>query len=96
MAPAHHTRRIVWATGLILVLIGLYLAPAAAGVALGGSPYYIITGIALIISGALLVAVQSAGTVALCSHSAWYAHLGGVGGRDRFLADSLPVAASWC
>ena len=56
MAPAHHTRRIVWATGLILVLIGLYLAAGGGWlVALGGSPYYIITGIALIISGALLV-----------------------------------------
>jgi quinoprotein glucose dehydrogenase len=55
MNTMFQARPIVWVTGIILVLIGLYLAVGGAWlVALGGSPYYVITGIALILTGALL------------------------------------------
>ena len=55
MDTVSRTRLIVRVTGIVLVLIGLYLAIGGGWLlSLGGSPYYVATGVALILSGALL------------------------------------------
>ena len=55
MDTEFRVRPIVWATGIFLVLIGLYLAVGGGWLlALGGSPYYVVSGIVLILTGALL------------------------------------------
>ena len=55
MDTVFRVRPIVWATGIVLVLIGLYLAVGGGWlVALGGSPYYVVSGLILILTGILL------------------------------------------
>ena len=51
----------VLVTAIVVVLIGLYLAVGGGWlIALGGSPYYICTGVALIVTGILLFRSRAA------------------------------------
>jgi quinoprotein glucose dehydrogenase len=55
MDTVFRVRAVVWATGIFLILIGLYLTVGGGWLlALGGSPYYLVSGVVLILSGALL------------------------------------------
>nr|WP_294504828.1 membrane-bound PQQ-dependent dehydrogenase, glucose/quinate/shikimate family [uncultured Rhodopila sp.] len=55
MDSLFRARPVVWVTGIFVVLIGIYLAAGGGWLAaLGGSPYYLATGIALIVTGFLL------------------------------------------
>nr|WP_294529232.1 membrane-bound PQQ-dependent dehydrogenase, glucose/quinate/shikimate family [uncultured Rhodopila sp.] len=55
MDSLFRARPVVWGTGIFVVLIGIYLAAGGGWLAaLGGSPYYLATGIALILTGFLL------------------------------------------
>ena len=55
MAIPVQARPVPRITGIVLILIGLYLAIGGAWlVLLGGSLYYVVTGVALILSGVLL------------------------------------------
>jgi quinoprotein glucose dehydrogenase len=61
MDSLFRARPVVRVTGIILVLIGLYLAAGGAWlIALGGSRYYAVIGIALILTGFLLFRVTPA------------------------------------
>ena len=62
MATAFQSHAVIRITGIVLALIGLYLTIGGGWlVALGGSPYYVITGIAMILSGTLLFRSSSIG-----------------------------------
>ncbi len=61
MDTAYRVRPVVWATGIVLLLIGLYLAVGGGWlVFLGGSFYYILTGLALILTGFFLFRASAA------------------------------------
>src|ERR1700722_10071423 len=55
-----HARPAVTVTGIAYTLLGLALAAGGGWLAaLGGSPYYLIAGLGILLSGALLVAGRS-------------------------------------
>ena len=56
MDTAIRVRPVIWATAIIFVVIGLYLAMGGGWLAaLGGSLYYLITGLALVLTAVLLL-----------------------------------------
>ena len=82
------------AFGLVILVIGVALGGGGAWlVALGGSWYYLIAGIGLLLAGALMTTAPALRARWSTSSSGWHAGLGLLGGRPRRLGAG--AAASW-
>ncbi len=83
MQSSLSSRPVIFITGLIYALLGLALACAGAWLAaLGGSLYYVVAGLGILVSGVLLIAATSRGAVGLCRRADRHADLGR--SRNRF------------
>ncbi len=103
MPSRSRSHPVVTITGVVYALIGLALAGGGAWlVALGGSLFYLIAGLGILVTGALLVAGRRDGLVGLRRRADRHAGLGGgrgrasTGGRWRRAATSSSRWASGC